>query len=345
MGFVSEYGMFLLKAVTLVIALVVIVRVIVRATSREPAPGDGELRVRKLNRVYQKLGDRIRSRILSRSDRKALVKARKAELKAEARGGDEGAKPSGRLYVLRFDGDIRASAVESLRQEITAILAVAEPDDEVLLRLDSGGGMVHSYGLAASQLDRLRKAKVRLTVTVDRIAASGGYMMACVADRILAAPFAVVGSIGVVATIPNVHRLLKKHDVDVELVTAGEYKRTLTMVGENTDEDRAKFTEQIEEAHTLFKDFVARYRPGLDLACIATGEHWYATQGAELGLVDELITSDDYLVGAAAERALYEVRFEPRRTVSNRLASFVDTATRRVLGAAWQATRDSRFGI
>ncbi len=361
MAFVSEYGMFLLKALTLLFALLVVLRVVVRATSRDPAPGEGTLRVKKLNREYQKLGDRIRSRILSKSERKRLLKARKAELKAEERGGEQAANnaanittgntmdkttdEASRLYVLQFDGDIRASAVQSLRQEITAVLAVAEPGDEVLLRLDSGGGVVHSYGLAASQLDRLKQRDIRLTVAVDRIAASGGYMMACVADRILAAPFAVVGSIGVVATIPNVNRLLKKHDVDVELITAGEFKRTLTVVGENTDEDRAKFTEQIEEAHGLFKDFVARYRPQLDMAKVATGEHWYATRGAELGLVDDLGTSDDFLLAAVNERPVYEVRFEPHRTVGNRLASFVDTSVRQGLAAGWQASRDARYGI
>jgi len=360
MAFVSEYGMFLLKAATLLVALVVVIRVVVRATGRDPSLGEGTLRVKKLNREYQKLGDRIRSRILSKSERKALVKARKAELKAEERSGDDqggedrgGADPDGdegtakasRLYVLQFDGDVRASAVESLRQEITALLAVAAPGDEVLLRLDSGGGLVHSYGLAASQLARLKQRDIRLTVAVDRIAASGGYMMACVADRILAAPFAVVGSIGVVAMIPNVNRLLKKYDVDVELITAGEFKRTLTVVGENTDEDRAKFTEQIEEAHALFKDFVARYRPQLDMAAVGTGEHWYGTRGAELGLVDELGTSDDYLVAAAEKQAVYEVRFEPHRTVGNRLASFVDASARRVVSAGWQASRDGRYGI
>ncbi len=345
MAFVSEYGMFLLKAITLLIALIVIVRVIARSVGREPTPGEGVLRVKKLNREYQKLGDRIRSRILSKAERKALVKARKAELKAEDRGDAAPEKTPGRLYVLRFTGDIRASAVESLRQEVTAVLAVAEPGDEVLLRLDSGGGVVHSYGLAASQLDRLKQRDLRLTVAVDRVAASGGYMMACVADRILAAPFAVVGSIGVVATIPNLHRLLKKHDVDVELITAGEFKRTLTVVGENTDADREKFTEQIEEAHALFKDFVARYRPQLDMDKIATGEHWYGTRGAELGLVDEISTSDDFLFTATETRAVYEVHFEPRATVTNRLASFVDASARRLLSAGWQASRDSRYGI
>lgn len=345
MAFVSEYGMFLLKAITLLVVVVVVIRVIVRSASWDPSPGEGSLRVKKLNREYQKLGDRIRVRILSRAERKALVKARKAESKAEARGEPDAQAPSARLYVLRFAGDIRASAVESLRQEVTALLAVAQPGDEVLLRLDSGGGLVNAYGLAAAQLDRLRQKKIQLTVAVDSVAASGGYMMACVADKILAAPFAVVGSIGVVAMIPNVHRLLKKFDVDVELITAGEYKRTLTVVGENTDKGRAKFTEQIEEAHTLFREFVGRYRPQLDLAAVSTGEHWYATRGVELGLVDAIQTSDDYLLAAVEQRAVYEVRFEPQRTVSNRLASFVDATARRLFHSGWQASRDSRYGI
>ena len=109
-----------------------------------------------------------------------------------------------------------------------------------------------AYGLAASQMQRIRDKKLKLTVCVDKVAASGGYMMAVVADKIIAAPFAVLGSIGVLAQVPNFHRLLKKHDVDFEMLTAGKYKRTLTMFGENTDKGREKFQEDIEDTHVLF---------------------------------------------------------------------------------------------
>ena len=202
---------------------------------------------------------------------KALRKLRKAERaahKAAARDGT--ARP--RSFVCHFDGDLRASAVSELREAVTAVLAVATADDELIVVLESGGGTIHGYGLAASQLARVRERGVRLRVVVDRIAASGGYMMACVGDEVLAAPFAIIGSIGVVAQLPNFHRLLKKHDVDFEQVSAGEFKRTLTLFGENTDADRAKFQQEIEDAHALFKDFVARFRPALDLPRVATGE-------------------------------------------------------------------------
>jgi len=349
MGFVTEYGMFFLKVVTMLVAVLLVIRVIVRAAIREPSPGQGRLKVTKLNRAYQRLADRVRARTLSRAEYKRLVKQRKAERKQERRADptDDSAKPRAKMFVLRFDGDLRATAVENLRREVTAILAVAEAKagDEVLLRLDSSGGLVHAYGFAASQLDRLRSRELRLTVAVDKIAASGGYMMACVADRLVAAPFAVVGSIGVVAMLPNLHRLLKKHDVDVELITAGEYKRTLTVLGENTEKGRAKFTEQIEDAHRLFKDFIAKHRPDVDLDRIGTGEHWYATQAMELGLglVDEVSTSDDLLLEALETKDLYEIRYLERRTLGGRLTSLVDATARRLSDSGWKASQDSRY--
>jgi serine protease SohB len=212
------------------------------------------------------------------------------------------------LFVLDFDGDIRASAVSGLRESITALMQVVEPEDEVLVRLESGGGMVHSYGLAASQLTRLRDAGVTLTVAVDKVAASGGYMMACVADRIVAAPFAIIGSIGVVAQVPNFNRLLKDKHIDFEMHTAGAYKRTLTLFGENTDEGRAKFREDLEDTHGLFKAFVASNRPGLDIDAVATGEHWYGSQALDLKLVDAISTSDDLMLAAARdERDVYTI--------------------------------------
>ena len=147
-----------------------------------------------------------------------------------------------------------AHEVESLREEITAIISIANPSkDKVLIRLESGGGVVHGYGLAASQLQRIKSAGIPLSVAIDKVAASGGYMMACVADEILAAPFAIVGSIGVIAQIPNFNKILKKNDVEFEQITAGEFKRTLTLFGENTDKAREKFREEIEQTHDLFK--------------------------------------------------------------------------------------------
>ena len=230
------------------------------------------------------------------------------------------------MFVLNFDGDIRASAVENLREEISAIVQVARPADEVLLRLESSGGMVHTYGLAASQLKRLRSAGVRLTASVDEVAASGGYMMACVAEKIIAAPFAVIGSIGVVAQIPNFNRLLKEHNVDFELHTAGEYKRTLTLFGENTAAAREKFREELEDTHALFKTFVNDNRPQLDIAQVATGEHWYGTRAIERRLIDTIQTSDDYLLAVSKDKDIYEVKYKRRQAFPERLAHSIRSA-------------------
>ena len=217
------------------------------------------------------------------------------------------------MFVLNFHGDIRATAVTSLREEVTAVLTAAQPEDEVLVRLESAGGLVHGYGLAAAQLLRIRDRRLKLTVAVDKVAASGGYMMACVADRIIAAPFAILGSIGVIAQLPNFNRLLKKHDVDFEQFMAGEHKRTVTLFGENTDKGRQKFQEEIEDIHNLFKDFVRNHRPQVDRERVATGEHWFGARALDCRLVDELRTSDDYLLDASASADLYEIIYTGKK--------------------------------
>ena len=332
--FAYEYGMFLAKIVTFVIALLFVISGVVSLAGRQRQEHeDGYLRVRHLNDDLEDLRDGLRHEILSESARKAEEKKRrkddKLKKKAEKKLPESAAKP--RLFVLDFDGDVRASAVSQLRRELSAVLQVAEAQDEVLVRLESPGGMVHSYGLAASQLRRIRSQGLRLTVAVDQVAASGGYMMACIADRIIAAPFAVLGSIGVVAQIPNFHRLLKKNDIDVELLTAGEYKRTLTMFGQNTDSDRAKFQEELEDTHVLFKDFVRENRRALDIDKVATGEHWYGIRALQLGLADELLTSDEYLLRRSKEADIYELAWQAKRTLADKLGFGVGQAFERVL--------------
>ncbi len=224
-----------------------------------------------------------------------------------------------RVFVLSFEGDIAASAVDSLRREISAVLGTANKHDEIVVRVESPGGMVHGYGLAASQLARIRSHGVQLTVAVDKVAASGGYLMAAVADRILAAPFAIVGSIGVAAQIPNVHRLLKKHDVDVEVLTAGRYKRTLDVLGENTEQGRAKFREELEDIHVLFQEYVGRWRPKLDVDAVSTGEAWYGQRALDHALVDELVTSDEYLARACKDADVFEVAWVTPKPAIERL--------------------------
>lgn len=180
--------------------------------------------------------------------------------------------------------------------------------------------MVHGYGLASSQLDRLRDANIKLTVSVDKVAASGGYMMACIGEKIIAAPFAIVGSIGVVAQLPNFSKLLKKNDIEFEQLTAGEYKRTLTMFGENSDKAREKFQLELEETHVLFKDFIHEHRAELDLEKVATGEHWFGKQALELGLIDAIQTSDDYVTQACKHREVLAIHYVQKKKLSDKIA-------------------------
>lgn len=327
--FLLEYGLFLAKTLTLLAAIAVVAVVIIRAVMRDRWGERERLDVRKLNHKYRDMALCLKSEMLPRDEFKKLSKEEKKHQKANV--GKTG-EPGKRIFVLNFEGDIRASAIACLREEITAILTVASTDDEVFIRLNSGGGLVHSYGLAASQLARIRKRGIPLTVAVDKVAASGGYMMACVANRIIAAPFSVLGSIGVLAQLPNFSRLLKKHDIDYEQFTAGEFKRTVTMFGENTDAARAKFRNEIEETHQLFKNFVTQHRPIVDIARVATGEHWHGIQALELNLVDELLTSDDYLLEHSATADLLEVTYTEHKPLSERLSHLVTNALNSVRG-------------
>lgn len=279
MDFLAQYGLFALKAITLVIFFLLAV-VAMFALGRNPRP---KLEITSLNKDFATLKQRMAQEIKNEKIKK--VKQSKEEQKN---------KPS--LYLIDFHGDTKASQVEQLREMISAILSIAKENDEVILRLDSPGGVVTGYGLAASQLQRLRDHKIPLTVCIDKIAASGGYLMACVANRILAAPFAIIGSIGVVGQLPNFHRWLKKNNIDFELITAGEYKRTLTIFGENTEKGREKFQEDVEEIHQAFKAYVLTYRDQVDIDKVSTGEHWLATDALDLNLIDALKTSDDYIM-------------------------------------------------
>ena len=245
--------------------------------------------------------------------------------------------------MLDFNGDVKASEVDLMREEISAILTFARPEDEVVLRLDSAGGMVHTYGLAASQLERIKQRNIPLTVCVDEVAASGGYMMACLADKLIAAPFAIVGSIGVVAQLPNFNKVLKKHDVDYEMFTAGEYKRTVTMLGENTEKGRAKFQDDLEDTHQLFKEFVASARPELDIEKVATGEIWYGKRAKECGLVDALSTSDDYLMSRCDTADVYRVRYEQKKSLQDRISEFTIKTTDGIATKVATKVSNSRF--
>lgn len=282
MSFFADYALFALKTLTLVLSLLFLVGALFAIGRKQKA----DLEITSLNEHYEEIKKHMSYKVKGQKIKKPKLKA--AEKEAEKN------KPS--LYVLDFQGDIKASQVEQLREEITAILTIAKTHDEVLLRLESPGGMVNSYGLAASQLQRLRDKKIPLTVSIDKVAASGGYLMSCVANEIIAAPFAIVGSIGVVSQFPNFHKWLKKHDIDIELITAGQYKRTLTLLGENTEKDRQKFKEDLDKIHLAFRTYVFEHREQLDMETVSTGEHWLAIEAHKLRLVDDLKTSDDYLL-------------------------------------------------
>lgn len=314
-----HYGLFLAKTLTIVVAVIFVVGSIASLVFRGKSNKQENLQIKSLNEKYRRFARSIEMETLSKHRFKQISREEKNRRKAEKKSEKKTDSRKKRVFVLDFNGDIKASAVDLLREEITALLTIASPQDEVLLRLESSGGMVHSYGLAASQLQRLRKKSVVLTISVDKVAASGGYMMACVADRIIAAPFAIIGSIGVVAQIPNINRLLKQHNIDYEQITAGKYKRTLTFMGENTDTEREKVRQDLEETHDLFKDFVVQRRPELDIEKVATGEYWYGSRALELKLVDELTTSDDFLLNAAEASDLFEIAYEVKRSLRQRL--------------------------
>ncbi|KQQ55788.1 peptidase [Pseudomonas sp. Leaf127] len=339
MNFVAEYASFLAKTVTLVIAIVVVLVAIAAMRSKGRARPAGQLQVTRLNDFYKGLRERLEGSLLDKTRLKALRKEQAKALKKDKKQ----AEPKARVYVLDFNGDIKASATESLRHEITALLTLATDKDEVVLRLESGGGLVHSYGLASSQLARIRQAGIPLTVCIDKVAASGGYMMACIGDRIISAPFAILGSIGVVAQLPNVNRLLKKHDIDFEVLTAGEYKRTLTVFGENTQKGREKFQQDLEITHDLFKGFVASYRPQLSIDEVATGEVWLGMAALDKQLVDELKTSDEYLSDKARTADVFHLHYAQRKSLQERVGMAAAASADSLAIKWWGRLTQQRF--
>ncbi len=339
--FLLDYGLFLAKIATIVVAIIAII-VIAKGVSGKGAGAKGELEIVDLTEKHKQTVEQLEHHLhddafikardkAEKKSEKEQVKSREKEIKKAAKEGDLDSKREPHLFVLDFNGSIDAKEVASLREEVTAILAVAREGDEVLLRLETGGGMVHGYGLASSQLDRIKSAGLPLTIAVDKVAASGGYMMACIADKIVSAPFAIVGSIGVIAQLPNFNKLLKKHDIEFEQLTAGEYKRTLTMFGENSDKAREKFKQELEETHGLFKDFIRDHRPDLNLDKVATGEHWFGTQAKELGLVDEISTSDDLVVAACKDKTVLSIRYVQKKKLTDKLAGSAGEAADSVL--------------
>ena len=391
MEFLIEYGVFLAKAITIVVAIILVIGALANLGNKNKKQAEGHIEITNMSEDYKEIKDGMLEELLSEEEYKTLQKEKKKQEKQEAKeekkrlkeekkqskksqekpqteiAQDEATDSSevpetdseavddesssdkeaddtkGRLFIINFDGDVEASAVENMREEITAIISAADKNDQVLVRLESPGGMVHSYGLAASQLSRIKQANLKLIVAVDEVAASGGYMMACVADEILAAPFAIVGSIGVVAELPNFHRLLKHNKVDYEQHTAGEYKRTLTMFSENSEAARTKFKQELEETHDLFKQFITDNRPSLDIDKVATGEHWYGTQAIDLGLIDKIQTSDDYIVNTAQDKDVFEITYQVKKPLAERLSFSVHSAIEKGIMSVLQKNIESRL--
>ncbi|MGI9251859.1 MAG: protease SohB [Pseudohongiellaceae bacterium] len=399
MEYLIEYGMFLAKAATVVIAIAMVIGVIAAASGRERKAGKkGRIRISTVNEHFEEMRDTLRHATLDKPELKRLAKEEKKAAKQEAKQAKQQAKQraeeqteqqseqqtkqqdgpgeqggSGeqgkqdeqgeqseqgkrgeqtetgslphkrRVFVLNFKGDIAAEAVRSLREEVSAILTLATPDDEVVLRLESPGGMVHSYGLASSQLLRIKNKNIPLTICVDKVAASGGYMMACLADRLISAPFAIIGSIGVLVQLPNFHRVLQKNAVDFEVISAGEYKRTLSLFGEITSKGRDKVQQEVDEVHNIFKDWVSQHRPDVDIDNLATGETWLGVQAKDRSLVDEIRTSDECLLDACKDATVFEVEFEVKKSIQEKLAKAAQLCADKVFNVFLERSRPNDY--
>lgn len=337
-----DYGLFFAKTVTLLLALLAAVAIVGSAAlAKKRFANEDEIEIEKINERFEHYKDTMRHAVLDddvlKLEKKEDKKKKKAEKKNKKKqSDDEPVLKKKRVFVIEFDGDIKASESEQLRKLVSVVLTEAKADDEIVVKLESQGGMVHSYGFAASQLARIKSKSIPLTVCVDKVAASGGYMMACVADKILAAPFAIIGSIGVVAQIPNFHKLLKKTDIDYEMYTAGEYKRTLTMFAENTDKGREKFVEDLEDTHCLFKDFVSDHRPVVTIEEVATGEIWFGIRAMDKQLIDAIQTSDEYLFALSDSADIYEISIATKQTLVEKLGVSISHGVERSLGKVFR---------
>lgn len=341
--FLYEYGLFIAKAITIVIAILLALGGILGLVSKQKQ-GKGNLEISSLSDKLESITEFARGELLSKEEFKQFNKEQKKTLKEkkkQQKNNTTDGLVKGQLFVIDFSGSMDAHEVDYLREEITAILCVAKPEDEVLIRLESGGGVVHGYGLAASQLQRIKDKDIKLTISVDKVAASGGYMMACVADHVLAAKFAIIGSIGVIAQLPNFNKLLKKSNIEFEQHTAGEFKRTLTMFGENSDQGREKFKAELEDVHHMFKDFVQSQRPSLDIAQVATGEYWYGIRAKELGLIDDIQTSDDYILTANETKKIFTVKYSMKKSLPERFGLAASVAVESIFMKLWSKSESN----
>jgi serine protease SohB len=338
MEFLAEYGIFLLKAVTIALAVLFPVLMIISSSKGSSSSEKGFLTIKNLSEQFEAMANAVNESQLDSKKQKKFNKELKKKKKKELKSEDKDS-----VFVLNFNGDVQASEVEKLKHEINAIIVSEAKCKEVVLKVESGGGSAYAYGLCAAELKRLIDSDINLTVCVDKVAASGGYLMSCVASKIVAAPWALVGSIGVIAQMPNIHKLLKKNLVDFEMHTAGEFKRTLTVFGENTEEGREKFKSELEDLHIIFKDFVKENRSQIDPSVVATGEVWQGKKAMEIGLIDEIGTSDDYLVKLSKEFNLFEIEYLEKKNLSDRFAFGLQNVLDRTVIRIFDTINKSRF--
>ena len=340
MDFIVQYGVFLLKVITIVTAILLPILMIINSSKGRSVSEKGHLQIKNLSDQFENMGFAIQGTLMTP---KALKKFRKELHKQKKKEEKNPAKDQQSIFVLNFNGDIQASEVDKLKHEINAILVSDTKCKEVVLKVESGGGSAYAYGLCAAELKRLVDNKIKLTVCIDKVAASGGYLMSCVATKIVAAPWALVGSIGVIAQMPNINKLLKKNLVDFEMHTAGEFKRTLTVFGENTEEGRSKFKAELEDLHIIFKDFVKDNRPEIDTSVVATGEVWQGEKALAVGLIDEISTSDDYLVKLSKKFKLFQIDYIEKKNLSERFAFAAETFFNKTVLKIYDSLNKSRF--
>jgi len=332
------YGFFLLKVITVLLVILIPILMISSSTKHRKETDKGRIIVKNLSDKLEEIGVTLKSAEMDPKAYKSFLKERNKKKKKEVKG-----KPKEIVYVLDFKGDIQASAVGKLKQEINAIIASQVKCKEVVIKVESGGGSAYAYGLCAAELKRLVDNKIKLTVCIDKMAASGGYLMSCVATKIVAAPWAIVGSIGVIAQLPNFHRLLKKLDIDIEMHTAGKFKRTLTTLGKNTKQGREKFISELEDLHVVFKDFVQENRSKIQVAKVSTGEVWQGDKAKKLGLIDEIGTSDDYLLKLASKFKLLEIQYFEKKPFTARIGAAVEVVVEKGIYKILDILNKDRF--
>lgn len=299
----TSYAIFFLKIITIIILLLTtIIICLILITNKD----NNYIKIKNINKKYITLKKLFLSKISKKIERKNLIK-------------EENLTKTKNLFVLHFNGDINASDINNLKDILSIIILNKTHVDEVLIKLTSNGGIVTNYGLAASQLKRLKNENINLTISIDTIAASGGYMMACVANKIIASHFSIIGSIGVLGIIPNINKILTKNNIEIEYHTSGKYKKTLSIIGENTEIGRKKFIESLENTHFLFKNFVKENRSQINIEEIATGEYWYGVDALKLNLIDKIQTSDEYIIENLNNANIYEIKLSEKINIKNKI--------------------------